>query len=47
MRHKTSSTDLTGILPEDLVKDVNQAAEISMGTEINDSDELHIRSLAD
>jgi nucleolar protein 58 len=31
-RHKATSTDLSGILPEDIEKDVKDAAEISMGT---------------
>jgi nucleolar protein 58 len=35
MRHKAISTDLSGILPEDIEKDVKDAAEISMGTEIS------------
>lgn len=45
MRHKCSSTDLSGILPEDLEKEVKQAAEISMGTEISEEDEKYILEL--
>ena len=37
-REKTSSVDLEGILPEDIEKDVKDAAEISMGTEISEVD---------
>lgn len=32
MRQKIAVTDLSGILPEDIEKDVKDAAEISMGT---------------
>lgn len=46
MRHNASTTDLSGILPEELEKEVKQAAEISMGTEINDEDQSNIQSLA-
>ncbi|KAL4471492.1 hypothetical protein ABPG74_008385 [Tetrahymena malaccensis] len=45
MRHKCSATDLSGILPEDLEKEVKQAAEISMGTEISEEDEKYILEL--
>lgn len=31
-RHKAHDLDLSGILPEDIEKDVKDAAEISMGT---------------
>lgn len=31
-RHKAAEIDLSGILPEDIEKDVKDAAEISMGT---------------
>ncbi|KAM3135275.1 hypothetical protein pb186bvf_012573 [Paramecium bursaria] len=47
MRIKVSTTDLSGILPEDLEADVKQAAEVSFGTEITDEDEKFILSLAD
>lgn len=33
-----AETDLSGILPEDIEKDVKDAAEISMGTEISETD---------
>ena len=46
-RQKTSETDLSGILPEDIEKDVKEAAEISMGTEISDIDEKYIWALCD
>ena len=38
MRNKTVDTDLSGILPEDIEKDVKDASEISMGTEISETD---------
>ncbi|CAD8137874.1 unnamed protein product [Paramecium pentaurelia] len=47
MRIKTSSTDLSGILPENLEADVKQAAEVSFGTEITQEDEKFILCLAD
>lgn len=47
MRHKAAETDLSGILPEDIEKDVKDAAEISMGTEISDIDEKYIIALCD
>ena len=45
MRNKTSATDLSEILPEDIEKEVKDAAEISMGTEINETDEKYIMNL--
>ena len=47
MREKMVSTDLSGILPEDIEKDVKEAAQISMGTEISETDEKHILALCD
>jgi nucleolar protein 58 len=38
MRSKAVDTDLSGILPEDIEKDVKDASEISMGTEISETD---------
>ncbi|KAK7056608.1 Nucleolar protein 58 [Paramarasmius palmivorus] len=46
-RTNASSTDLASILPEDLEAVLKAAAEISMGTEISDSDMAHINSLCD
>jgi nucleolar protein 58 len=46
MRHKTAETDLSEILPEEIVVEVKQAAEISMGTEITPNDEAFILNLA-
>ncbi|EEB93143.1 hypothetical protein MPER_08245, partial [Moniliophthora perniciosa FA553] len=46
-RTNASSTDLASILPEDLEAVLKAAAEISMGTEISDSDIAHINSLCD
>lgn len=42
-----ATADFEGILPEDVEKEVRQAAEISMGTEINEQDEKYILELAD
>ncbi|CAK60577.1 unnamed protein product (macronuclear) [Paramecium tetraurelia] len=47
MRIKTSQTDLSGILPDNLEADVKQAAEVSFGTEITLEDEKFILCLAD
>ncbi|CAD8138566.1 unnamed protein product [Paramecium pentaurelia] len=47
MRIKTSQTDLSGILPDNLEADVKQAAEVSFGTEITEEDEKFILCLAD
>ena len=46
MRTKTAKTDLSGLITEEIEKDVKEAAEISMGAEINEEDEICIRSLA-
>lgn len=46
-RDKMAETDLSEILPEDLEEKVKEAAEISMGTEISDSDIMNIRHLCD
>lgn len=46
-RTNASSTSFASILPEDLEAAVKAAAEISMGTEISDSDIDHINSLCD
>ena len=45
MRQNASDMDLSGILPEDIEKDVKDAAEISMGTEISETDEKYIIAL--
>uniref|UniRef100_A0A0K2UXE7 Nucleolar protein 58 n=2 Tax=Lepeophtheirus salmonis TaxID=72036 RepID=A0A0K2UXE7_LEPSM len=44
-REKAGHTDLSDILPEDIEEKVKAAAEISMGTEIADTDMLNIRHL--
>jgi nucleolar protein 58 len=36
MRTKTSTNDLSGIVPDDVETEVKQAAEVSMGTEITE-----------
>ncbi|KJA21651.1 hypothetical protein HYPSUDRAFT_41774 [Hypholoma sublateritium FD-334 SS-4] len=46
-RTNASTTDFASILPEDLEAVLKAAAEISMGTEISDSDIAHIHSLCD
>jgi nucleolar protein 58 len=46
-RSNCAETSFAAILPEDLEAIVKAAAEISMGTEISDSDIAHIHSLCD
>ncbi|XP_026678505.1 nucleolar protein 58 [Diaphorina citri] len=46
-RDKTSASDLSEILPEDVEEKVKEAAEISMGTEISDDDIENILLLCD
>jgi nucleolar protein 58 len=46
-RTNASTTDLALILPEELEATLKAAAELSMGTEISDSDIAHIHSLCD
>jgi nucleolar protein 58 len=46
-RTNASTTDFSAILPEDLEATVKAAAEISMGTEISESDIAHIHALCD
>ena len=46
-RTNCSTTSFEHILPEDLEATLKQAAELSMGTEISDSDIAHIHSLCD
>ncbi|KAF8650964.1 hypothetical protein AX16_005000 [Volvariella volvacea WC 439] len=46
-RTNASSTSFASILPEDLEQVLKAAAEISMGTEISESDITHIHSLCD
>ena len=47
MREKAKSTDLSSVLPDDIEKEVKEAAEISMGTEINETDEKFILMLSE
>jgi len=47
MRQNTITTDLSGILPEDLEEQVKQNAEMSMGTDISELDLIHIQQLCD
>jgi nucleolar protein 58 len=46
-RTNAAETDFSKILPEDLEATIKAASEISMGTEISDSDIAHIHSLCD
>lgn len=46
-RSRISDADFDGVLPEEIEKEVRQAAEISMGTQINEVDEKYIQSLAE
>lgn len=46
-RTNCADTDFAAVLPEDLEAVLKAAAEISMGTEISDSDISHIHSLCD
>ena len=46
MKHKFAQADLKEIVPEDIEKNVKDAAEISMGTEITETDEKFILNLA-
>ena len=47
MKTNTASSDFSEVLPEDLEKQVKEAAEISMGSEITEDDETNIRELCD
>lgn len=46
IRSKFHDIDLSGVVPEEVEKEVKEAAEISMGTEINEQDEMFILNLA-
>lgn len=46
-RTSMSTSDLSEILPEEIEETIKAAAEISMGTEISDTDINHIWSLCD
>jgi nucleolar protein 58 len=46
-RTNAATTDFSALLPEDLEAVLKAAAQISMGTEISDSDITHIHSLCD
>lgn len=45
-RQKLVQEELTSVVPEDIAEEVRQAAEISMGTEITEDDEGHLKTLA-
>ena len=46
-RTSAATTDFAAILPEELEATIKAAAEISMGTEISESDLAHIHALCD
>lgn len=46
-RTNAATTDFSKILPEEVEKEVKDAAEISMGTEISDEDILNVTYLCD
>lgn len=46
-RTNAPDADLDSVLPEELVKEVRAAADLSMGTEISDFDLMNISALAD
>lgn len=47
MREKCNGVDQNGIVPEHVEKNIKQASDISMGTEINERDEEFIWALCD
>ncbi|RKP34059.1 hypothetical protein BJ085DRAFT_41802 [Dimargaris cristalligena] len=47
VRTNAATTDLSGVLPEELEQEVKHAAEVSMGTEISDEDITNIHHLCD
>ncbi len=46
MRTNTANLNLSEIVTEDIEKQIKEAAEISMGSEISDDDEFNIKQLA-
>jgi len=44
-RENAKTTDMSGVLPEEVEEKVKEAAEISMGTEISEEDIINIRHL--
>lgn len=46
-RSNAATTDIANILPQETEATINAAAEISMGTEISESDIAHIDQLGD
>ncbi|KAJ1977380.1 Nucleolar protein 58 [Dimargaris cristalligena] len=47
VRTNAATTDLSGVLPDELEQEVKHAAEVSMGTEISDEDITNIHHLCD
>lgn len=45
MRTNSAKTDMSELVPEDVERQVKEAAEISMGSEISDEDEMNIKEL--
>ena len=44
-RTNAATTDLTSVLPEEMAKEVKDAAQISMGTEVSEEDISNITDL--
>lgn len=47
MRHKVAEANLSETLPEEIVSEIHNAMEISVGTDISEKDEAFIMALAD
>ncbi|KAI6208530.1 SnoRNA binding domain protein [Aphelenchoides besseyi] len=47
MKQHTVKADLSKILPEELIERVKEEAELSMGTDISEMDQIHISQLCD
>lgn len=47
VRTNAATADLSDFLPEELEKEIKEAAQISMGTEVSDEDIQNISSLCD
>lgn len=46
MKTKIKDINFEDLVPEEIQKEIREAAEMSMGTEISEDDELHIKELA-
>lgn len=47
MRHKVADVDLSETIPDDVITEIKAAVEISVGTDISETDESFILALAD